>query len=63
MSMALIGALVGLGVALVDIVLLRVLASRVDLPETKRVLNVAGLSQLFLLPLMGYFLAPVLFGD
>ncbi len=63
MSVALIGALVGLGIAVVDLMLLRMLASRVDLPETKTVLNVTGLVQLVLLPVVGWFAAPFLVGE
>ena len=63
MSVALIGALVGLGIAVVDLMLLRLLASRVDLPETKTVLNVTGLVQLVLLPVVGWFAAPFLVGE
>jgi hypothetical protein len=63
MSAAVIGALVGLAIAIVDLVLLRMLASRVQLPETKRVLTVTGLSQLVLLPLVGFFIGPLLIGE
>jgi hypothetical protein len=60
---ALIGAMVGLAVAAVDYFLLRLLASRVDLPETKRVLNITGLSQFVLLPIVGWFAGPLIFGE
>lgn len=63
MSTALIGALVGLGIGIVDFVFLRLLSTRVDLAETKTALNVAGVSQLVILPAIGYFVAPYLFGD
>lgn len=63
MSIALIGGLVGLGIAMVDLFFLRLLATRVDLAETKTALNVAGFSQMVLLPVIGYFVAPYLFGD
>ena len=63
MSAAMIGALVGLVIAAADYALLRLLASRVDLPETKRVLNVTGLSQFVLLPVIGYFVAPLFSGE
>ena len=58
----LIGALAGLALAAADFVLLRMLAARVDLPETKRVLNITGLSQFVLLPAIGYFVAPYVIG-
>jgi hypothetical protein len=63
MSAGLIGALVGLAVAVADYFVLRLLASRVDLPETKRVLNITGLSQFVLLPVIGYFVAPLFSGE
>ena len=63
MSVALIGALIGLVIAIVDFALLRLLASRVELPETKRVLNVTGMSQLVLLPIVGFFVAPLFAGE
>ncbi|WP_157015315.1 hypothetical protein [Mesorhizobium xinjiangense] len=63
MSMALIGALVGLIVAAADFYFLRLLAGRVELPETKRVLNITGLSQFVLLPVIGYFVAPLFSGE
>ena len=63
MSAGLIGALAGLAIAVADFVLLRMLAARVDLPETKKVLNITGLSQFVLLPAIGYFVAPYVVGD
>ncbi len=63
MSAGLIGALVGLVIAAADYFALRLLASRVDLPETKRVLHITGLSQFVLMPIIGYFVAPFLIGE
>ena len=63
MSIAVMGGIFGLLLAVVDVLLLRALAARVDLPETKRVLRVTGLVQLVLLPTMGYFVAPLFAGD
>ena len=63
MSGSTIGALVGLVIAAVDFALLRLLAGRVDLDETKRVLNVTGVSQLVLLPVVGWFVGPFVFGE
>jgi len=60
---ALIGALVGVLVAVADYFLLSLLSSRVDLPETKRVLKITGLSQFLLLPLVGWFVGPLIAGD
>ena len=58
-----IGALVGLLIAAADYFLLRLLASRVELDDTKRVLNITGLSQFVLLPIVGWFAGPFLVGD
>ena len=58
-----IGALVGLLIAAADYFLLRLLASRVDLDDTKRVLKITGLSQFVLLPIVGWFAGPFLVGD
>ena len=63
MSAGLIGALVGLAVAAADYYLLRLLASRVDLPETKKVLNITGLSQFVLMPIVGWFVGPLIAGE
>ncbi|CCV07636.1 putative NADH dehydrogenase subunit I [Mesorhizobium metallidurans STM 2683] len=63
MNANLIGALVGVVVAAADFALLRVLASRVELDETKRVLNITGLSQFVLLPIVGWFVAPLFAGE
>jgi len=63
MSTGVIGALIGLVVAIVDLVLLRLLASRVSLADTKKVLNVAGFSQLFLLPVAGWLIGHYAFGE
>jgi hypothetical protein len=63
MSASLIGALVGLAVAAADFALLRLLASRVELDDTKRVLNITGLSQFVLLPIVGWFAGPLFAGE
>jgi nucleoside recognition membrane protein YjiH len=63
MSAGLIGALIGLAVAIVYMFLLRLLASRVELAETKRVLNVTGISQLVLLPAAGWLIGNFVFGE
>ena len=63
MSAAWIGVLVGLVVAVIDFAALRLLASRVDLPETKRVLTITGLTQFVLLPVIGYIVAPYVIGE
>ncbi|MCV0398085.1 MAG: hypothetical protein K5872_18655 [Rhizobiaceae bacterium] len=57
------GAMVGLLIAALDFLLLRALSRRVDLPETKRVLQITGASQFVLLPLIGWFVAPYFVGE
>ena len=63
MSASGIGAIVGLVIAAADYFLLRLLASRVDLEDTKRVLKITGLSQFVLLPIVGWFAGPLIAGD
>jgi hypothetical protein len=63
MSAGVVGALIGLVVAAADFLLLRLLASRVELDETKRVLNLTGLSQFVLLPIVGWFAGPLFTGE
>jgi hypothetical protein len=63
MSAGAIGMLAGLLIAGVDFALLRLLASRVELDETKRALKIAGLSQFVLFPVIGYFVAPYVIGE
>ncbi|HEY6633483.1 MAG TPA: hypothetical protein VIZ90_18675 [Rhizobiaceae bacterium] len=63
MSASVIGALVGLAIAVADYFLLRLLASRVDLDDTRRVLKITGLSQLVLLPVVGWFAGPLIAGE
>ena len=63
MSASLVGALIGLVVAAVDYAFLRLLAARVELAETRRALTVAGLVQFVLLPVAGWFAAPLFVGD
>ena len=63
MSASAIGALVGLAIAAVDYVLLRLLAARVDLDDTKRVLKITGISQFALLPIVGWFAGPFVVGE
>lgn len=63
MSSSMIGALIGLVLALAFVAFSVVLSKRVDLPETRRALWVSALIQLIVLPVAGWFVAPVLFGD
>ncbi len=63
MMVALSGALVGLLLAAVEFALLQRLSERVELQETRKVLRVVGLSQFAIFPLIGWFVAPLLFGE
>ena len=63
MSASMIGALVGVLIAAADFALLRLLASRVELDDTKRVLKITGISQLVLLPIVGWFAGPFIAGE
>lgn len=63
MSAGLIGALVGLVIAVAQLFALRQLASRVDLAETKRVLKVSGRLQLVLLPVLGWIVGSQFAGE
>ena len=63
MSLAAVGAAVGLALAFVEFAFLRALSRRVDLPDTRQALRVAAMIQIVLFPIAGWFLAPMLFGD
>ena len=63
MSASMFGAFLGLALALASAGFLFVLARRVDLPETKRVLHIAAAAEVVLLPIMGWFAGPLLAGD
>ena len=63
MSLPAIGALLGLVLAAIELIFLRALSRRVDLPETRKVLNVVGVSQLVLFPIVGWFAADAIGGQ
>ncbi|MCO5069625.1 MAG: hypothetical protein M9944_00280 [Rhizobiaceae bacterium] len=63
MSLSFIGALVGLALGGAGFGFLRALAGRVDLPETRKALKVAGLIELVFFPVAGWFIVPLLFGE
>jgi hypothetical protein len=63
MSVAATGALAGFVIALGFAIFSWVLARRVDLDDTRKALHVSALIQLIVLPVAGWFLAPVIFGD
>ena len=63
MSLSMIGALVGLVLALGFAAFSWVLGQRVDLDDTRKALRVSALIQLIVLPVAGWFIAPAMFGD
>ncbi len=63
MSASLTGAFVGLLLGVASMIFMRVLAGRVDLPETKRALTVSGIVQIALLPVMGWFAGSLFAGE
>ena len=63
MSGIMIGAFAGLGVGIASFYALKALEGRVELPETKRVLNVTGLIDLVLFPIVGAVAGWLLAGD
>lgn len=63
MYLPVIGAIFGLVLAAVEMIFLRALSRRVDLPETRKVLKIAGMSQLVLFPAVGWFAADAIGGQ
>ena len=63
MSVGVMGAFAGLLLAAAEFLFLRKLATRVALPETRRVLNITGIVQFVLLPVVGWLVAPLVVGD
>ncbi len=61
-SAGLVGALVGAGIGLANLVVLRLLADRVELPETKKLLNVVGLADLVIFPVAGALIGAYAWG-
>ncbi|MBL8575972.1 MAG: hypothetical protein JNK47_01995 [Mesorhizobium sp.] len=57
------GALIGLAMGLVGFFAMRALARRVELPETKQVLNLAAIVDLALFPVLGAFVGGLATGD
>ncbi|MBP0440301.1 hypothetical protein [Tianweitania sediminis] len=63
MSVAAIGAIVGLLIALGFATFSVALGRRVEFDDTRRALRVSALVQLIVLPVAGWFIAPAIFGD
>jgi cytochrome bd-type quinol oxidase subunit 1 len=63
MSVAAIGAIVGLLIALGFAAFSVALGRRVEFDDTRRALRVSALVQLIVLPVAGWFIAPAIFGD
>ncbi|NJR14073.1 MAG: hypothetical protein HC779_07870 [Phyllobacteriaceae bacterium] len=62
MTLALLGALIGLGIGYAAFEAVNALSRKVEKAETKRVLRIAGFSDLIIFPVVGYFVVPMLFG-
>ncbi len=63
MSGIVIGAFIGLAIAAAGYAALKTLAGRVELDDTKRVLNVTGLIDLVVFPVVGAIAGWYLSGD
>jgi hypothetical protein len=57
------GAIVGLVIGATGFFAMRALARRVELPETKAVLNMAAIVDLALFPVLGAFAGGLITGD
>ena len=57
------GTLVGLGMGIVGFIAMRALARRVELDETKTVLNLAAIVDLALFPVLGAFAGGLITGE
>ena len=57
------GAIIGLGLGLAGFFALRMLARRVELPETRTALNLAAMVDLALFPVLGAFAGALTTGD
>jgi uncharacterized membrane protein YgdD (TMEM256/DUF423 family) len=58
-----VGAIVGLCLGAVGFFAMRALARRVEMPETKQVLNMAAIVDVVLLPVLGAFAGGLISGD
>ncbi|HTV68424.1 MAG TPA: hypothetical protein VMF90_07805 [Rhizobiaceae bacterium] len=63
MSGMMMGAIAGGIIGVVSFIGLRMLAGRVELPETKTVLNTVGIVDLALFPVLGAFIGGLITGD
>jgi dipeptide/tripeptide permease len=62
MSVALAGALVGLLIGFVAYAAIVRVAEAMPNPDVKKVLRIAGLVDVVLFPVAGWFVAPMIFG-
>ena len=62
MLVGLMGALAGLVVGYVCFEAMNMVAKRTEKPETAKILRIAGLADVVAMPVVGFFVAPVLFG-
>ncbi|MBX3570343.1 MAG: hypothetical protein KF914_19940 [Rhizobiaceae bacterium] len=63
MSLSVIGGIAGLLLGVGSLIFSRMLAGRVDLPETRKALHISGIIQLIFFPVAGWFVVPLLFGE
>jgi len=63
MSAGVIGAILGLALALASAGFLLALARRVDMPETRRVLHITAAVEVVLLPIVGWFAGSLIAGE
>jgi ABC-type lipoprotein release transport system permease subunit len=62
MSVALAGALVGLLLGLIAYAAIVRVAEAMPNPDTKKVLRIAGMVDVIVFPVVGWFVAPMIFG-
>jgi F0F1-type ATP synthase membrane subunit c/vacuolar-type H+-ATPase subunit K len=62
MTVSLIGALVGLAIGYAAFEAVNMVAKRTEKPETKRVLRIAAMVDVVVFPVVGWFVAPMIFG-
>jgi NhaP-type Na+/H+ or K+/H+ antiporter len=63
MTAGLIGAAIGLLLGVISWRTLSILAERVEKPETKKLLGIVGAFEIVLMPVIGYVIATLGFGE
>ena len=62
MSAGILGALAGLAIGYMFFEGMNQVAKRVEKPDTRRVLRIAGIADLIVMPIVGFFVARTVFG-